>query len=281
MRKGKTQKRNLVWLWPVVLPALLLAGSWLWANAEEITPDLYSVLRYRYIGPPGNRTAAVVGVPGNPLVYYIGASSGGIWKSADGGENWEPVFDDQPAQSVGALAIAASDYNIIWAGTGESWVRSNISIGNGVYKSTNGGKTWRHTGLENSGRIQRVVIDPRDPDIVFVAAMGHCYGPQRERGVFKTKDGGKTWEHVLFADENTGCSEIAMDPTNPRILFAGMWPIVIHTYGRESGGPNGGVWKSTDGGDTWKRLTGNGLPDPPLGKVGRRSPRVTPMLSMP
>ncbi len=268
MSMRKNQKRNLAWLWTAILPVLLFAGSWLWTGAQEITPDLYSALRYRYIGPPGNRTAAVVGVPGNPLLYYIGASSGGIWKSTDGGENWEPVFDDQPAQSVGALAIAPSDPNIIWAGTGESWVRSNISIGNGVYKSTDAGKTWKQTGLENSGRIPRIVIDPRHPDIVLVAAMGHCYGPQKERGVFRTKDGGKTWEHVLFADENTGCSEIAMDPNNPRILFAGMWPIVIHTYGRESGGPNGGIWKSTDGGDTWKRLTGNGLPDPPLGKIG-------------
>jgi len=236
--------------------------------AQEITPEMYSVLRYRHIGPPGNRTAAVVGVPGDPLVYYIGASSGGIWKSTDGGTNWEPIFDDQPAQSIGALAIALSDPNVVWAGTGEAFVRSNISIGNGVYKSTDAGKTWKHMGLEKAGRIGRVAIDSRDPDTVFVAAMGHCYGPQKERGVFRTKDGGKTWEHVLFVDENTGCFEIAMDRSNPRILFAGMWPLVIHTWGRFSGGPNGGIWKSTDGGDTWKRLTGNGLPNPPVGKIG-------------
>jgi len=236
--------------------------------AQEITPDLYKVLRYRHIGPPGNRTAAVCGEPGNPLVYYVGASSGGIWKSTDGGTTWFPIFDKQPAQSIGALAVAPSDPNIIWAGTGEAFVRSNISIGNGVYKSTDGGKTWQHMGLDKTGRIGRVVIDPRDPNIVFVAAMGHCYGPQKERGVFRTKDGGKTWKQVLFVDENTGCFEIAMDPNNPRILFAGMWALVIHTWGRFSGGPNGGIWKSTDGGDTWKHLTGHGLPDPPLGKIG-------------
>lgn len=246
----------------------------LWAGlssdvfAQKIDPEIYSVLRYRHIGPSGNRTAAVVGVPGDPLVYYIGASSGGIWKSTDGGTNWFPVFDDQPAQSIGALAIAFSDPNVVWAGTGEAFVRSNISIGNGVYKSVDAGKTWQHMGLDASGRIGRVAIDPRDPEKVFVAAMGHCYGPQKERGVFRTLDGGKTWEHVLFVDENTGCFEIAMDPNNPRILFAGMWPLIIRTWGRESGGPNGGIWKSEDGGDSWKRLTGHGLPEPPIGKVG-------------
>ena len=238
------------------------------AYSQQITPEIYSQLRYRYIGPPGNRASAVVGVPGDPMVYYIGASSGGIWKSTDAGVHWIPIFDGQPAQSIGALAVAPSDPNVVWAGTGEAFVRSNISIGNGVYKSTDAGKTWKHMGLDVTGRIGRVAIDPRDPDIVFVAAVGHCYGPQQERGVFRTNDGGKTWERVLFVDENTGCFEIAMDPNNPRILFAGMWPLVIRTWGRESGGPNGGLYMSRDGGSTWKHLTGHGLPEPPIGKVG-------------
>jgi photosystem II stability/assembly factor-like uncharacterized protein len=250
-----------------MLVVLLVAGQ-IPAFTQQITPDLYKALRYRHIGPPGNRTSAVVGVPGDPLTYYIGASSGGVWKSSDAGNSWTPIFDDQPAQSIGALAVAPSDPNVVWAGTGEAFVRSNISIGNGVYKSTDAGRTWKHMGLEKTGRIGRVAIDPRNPDVVLVAAVGHGYGPQKERGVFRTKDGGKTWEQVLFADENTGCFEVAMDPNNPRILFAGMWPLVIHTYGRESGGPNGGIWKSADGGDTWKRLTGHGLPEPPVGKVG-------------
>ncbi len=249
--------------------AMVIVASVILPAAERsITPDVYSRLMYRYIGPPGNRAAAVVGVPGDSLTYYVGASSGGIFKSADGGTTWQPVFDDQPAQSIGALAVAASDPNVVWAGTGEAFVRSNISIGNGVYKSTDAGRTWKHMGLDKSGRIGRVAIDARNPDIVFVAAMGHCYGPQKERGVFRTRDGGKTWEQVLFVDENTGCFEIAMDPSNQRILFAGMWPLVIHTYGRLSGGPNGGIWKSSDGGDNWRRLTGHGLPEPPIGKVG-------------
>jgi len=247
---------------------LLLLCGMSQSYAQKIDPDIYSQLRYRHIGPPGNRTSAVAGVPGDPMVYYIGASSGGIWKSTDGGTNWRPIFDNQPAQSIGALAIAPSDPNVIWAGTGEPFIRSNISIGNGVYKSTDAGKTWQHMGLDKTGRIGRVAIDSRNPDIVLVASLGHCYGPQKERGVFRTRDGGKTWEHVLFVDKNTGCFEIAMDPNNSRILFAGMWPLIIRTWGRKSGGPNGGIWKSTDGGSTWKRLTGRGLPAPPLGKIG-------------
>jgi photosystem II stability/assembly factor-like uncharacterized protein len=236
--------------------------------AQQISPDLYKQLKFRFIGPPGNRASAVVGIPGNLLVYYVGASSGGIWKSTDGGISWDPVFDDQPAQSIGSLAIAPSDPNIVWAGTGEPWIRSNVSIGNGIYKSTDAGKTWTHMGLEKTGRIGRVAIHPRDPNIVFAAALGHCYGPQQERGVFRTTDGGKTWKQVLFVDENTGCSEIAMDPKNPRTLFAGMWPMVIRTWGRESGGPGGGLYVSRDSGTTWKRLTGHGLPESPIGKVG-------------
>ena len=238
------------------------------AAAQQITPDLYSGLQFRHIGPPGNRTSAVVGVPGDPMVSYIGAASGGVWKTTDGGINWKPTFDDQPAQSIGAMAVAPSDPNIVWVGTGEVWVRSNISIGNGVYKSTDAGESWEHMGLDLTGRIGRVVIDPRDPDIVHVAAVGHSYGPQRERGIFRTTDGGKSWEHTLFIDEDTGVFEIAMNPSNPRILFAGAWPLVIRTYGRESGGPNGGIWRSTDSGATWEKLEGHGLPASPLGKIG-------------
>ena len=238
------------------------------AAAQEVTPDLYSSLRWRHIGPPGNRASAVVGVPGNLMVSFIGAASGGVWKTTDGGINWEPTFDDQPVQTIGAMAVAPSDPNIVWVGTGEAWVRSNISIGNGVYKSTDGGDSWEHMGLDLTGRIGRVVIDPRDPDIVHVAAIGHAYGPQHERGVFRTTDGGKTWEQTLFIDEDTGVFEIAMNPGNPRILLAGAWPLVIRTYGRESGGPNGGIYRSTDSGATWEKIEGHGLPDAPLGKIG-------------
>ena len=235
--------------------------------SQEISPEIYKEFKHRHIGPIGNRTIAVVGVPGDPNVYYIGAASGGIWKSIDGGIHWKPIFDDQPVSSIGSLAIAPSDSNIVWAGTGETFIRSNISQGIGIYKSTDAGKTWQNMGLEKTGRIGRVIIHPQNPNIVFAAAMGHCYGPQQERGIFRTLDGGKTWERVLFVDENTGCSDIAMDPNNPRILFAGMWQMLIRTWGRWSGGPGSGLYMSKDGGTTWKRLTGKGLPETEMGKI--------------
>jgi photosystem II stability/assembly factor-like uncharacterized protein len=235
---------------------------------KDISPDLFKNMKYRHIGPVGNRVIAVIGQPGNPKIYYAGAASGGIFKSIDGGIHWKPVFDDQPAASIGALAMTPSDPNVIWAGTGETFIRSNISIGSGIYKSTDGGKTWKHMGLDNTGRIGRIVIDPRNPKVVLAAAMGHCYGPQQERGVFRTGDGGKTWERVLFVDENTGCSDIAMDPNNPRILVAGMWQLEIKTWVRKSGGKGSGLYMSRDGGSSWKKLEGNGLPKPPLGKIG-------------
>lgn len=192
--------------------------------SQEIKSDLFKQIKYRHIGPIGNRISAVVGVPGDPNIIYVGAASGGIFKSMDGGINWRPIFDKQDVASIGSLAIASSDRNVVWAGTGEAFIRSNVSQGNGIYKSMDAGKTWKNMGLENTGRIGRVVIHPKNPDIVLAAAMGHCYGPQQDRGVFRTIDGGNTWEKVLFVDENTGCSDIAMDPNNPRILFAGMWP---------------------------------------------------------
>jgi photosystem II stability/assembly factor-like uncharacterized protein len=236
-------------------------------RAQEPNKDIAGAMRYRYIGPVGNRVTSVVGIPAQPNIYYVGAASGGIFKTTDGGVHWEPIFDGQPVSSIGSLAIAPSDSNVIWAGTGEAHIRSHISVGAGIYKSTDAGKTWKLMGLEKTGRIARIVIDPKNPDIVLAAALGHSYGPQQERGVFRTTDGGKNWERVLFVDENTGASEVAMDPTNPRILFAGMWPLEIHTWGRESGGPGSGLYKSTDGGSTWKKLTGHGLPSRTTGKI--------------
>ena len=242
------------------------SGSVFLTAAQEGTRDVLGSLRYRYIGPTGNRVTSVAGIPGDPNVYYVGAASGGIWKTTDAGVHWEPIFDGQPVSSIGQLAIAPSDPNIIWAGTGEPWIRSHISVGQGVYKSTDAGKTWQLMGLEKTGRISRILIDPKNPDVVLIGAVGHAYGPQPERGVFRTTDGGKTWDRVLFTDENTGCSDMAIDPSNSRVIFAGMWPIEIHTWGRESGGAGSGLFKSTDGGLTWKRITGNGLPTRKTGK---------------
>jgi photosystem II stability/assembly factor-like uncharacterized protein len=250
-----------------ILLALLLAICFSAQAQDAAKKDVLGALRYRHIGPIGNRLTSVVGIPGQPNIYYVGAASGGIWKTIDGGVHWDPIFDSQPVSSIGALAIAPSNPNIVWAGTGEPWIRSHISVGQGVYKSTDAGKTWTLMGLEKTGRISRVVIDPKNPDIVLVGALGHAYGPQPERGVFRTTDGGKTWQRVLFTDENSGCAHLEMDQNDPKILFAGMWPLEIRTWGRVSGGPGSGLFKSTDGGVTWKRLSGNGLPTRMTGKI--------------
>jgi photosystem II stability/assembly factor-like uncharacterized protein len=241
---------------------------------RPVPPAAYAQLRYRHIGPEGNRFASVTGVAGDPLTWYAGAASGGIWKSEDGGNTWRPVFDDHPVSSIGALAVAPSNPSIVWAGTGEPHIRSHISIGWGIFKSTDAGRTWARKGLENTGRISRVVVHPTNPAIVYAASQGHGYGPQRERGVYRSSDGGDTWQQVLFVDENTGASDLIMDPNNPQVLFAGMWQIEIKTWGRESGGPGSAIYVSKDGGTTWKRLAGNGLPTRPFGKVALAIPKA-------
>jgi len=250
----------------------LVALAWICATAigwaQGIEPRYYQALQYRHIGPQGNRVVAVAGIPGDPNVIYAGAATGGVFKTTDGGVHWKPIFDGQEAQSIGAIAVSPSDPNVVWVGTGEAFIRGHISIGNGVYRSSDGGRSWTHAGLEQTGRISRIVADPDDPDIVYVAAMGHCYGPQQERGVYRSLDGGRNWERVLFADENTGAGDLAMDPNNPRILMAGMWQLIIRGWGRESGGPGSGLFVSRDGGSSWKRISGHGLPEPPLGKIG-------------
>jgi photosystem II stability/assembly factor-like uncharacterized protein len=239
-------------------------------NSSPSDSDSFRQLQFRFLGPAGNRATSIVGEPDNPLVIYIGAASGGIFKSSDGGTKWRPIFDGQDVSAIGALAIGASEPHTIWAGTGESWlIRPDHAMGDGVYKSTNGGDTWMHTGLDATGHIARIVVDPRDSNTVYVCAVGQVYKPQKERGIFKTTNGGKTWKQMLFVDENTGCSEIAMDPHDSQTLFAGMWQFDIKTWKLNSGGPGGGVYVSHDGGETWKKLSGNGLPaaDTPVGKI--------------
>ncbi len=243
-------------------------GTRAYAQETPLPGDFFDELEYRHIGPAGNRVIAVVGEPGDPNVYYAGAASGGIWKSSDGGHVWTPVFDDQPVSSIGSLAVAPSDPNVVWAGTGETFIRANISHGNGIYRSTDGGETWEHRGLDATGRIGRLIVHPRDPDVVLACALGHAYGPQQDRGVYRTTDGGESWQRTLFVDENTGCADLAIDPGNPRIVFAGLWQIDVKTWGRTSGGPGSGLWRSRDGGVTWAKLEGRGLPTPPLGKIG-------------
>lgn len=259
--------RRLRTVSPTLLSCALMTVYAATATAQ-IAPDDYGTLTYRHIGPAGNRVASVSGVQGDPLTYYAGAASGGLFKTTDGGVHWAPIFDDQPVSSIGAIAVAPSDPNVVWVGTGEPFIRSHISVGWGMFKSTDAGKTWTKKGLDLSGRIARIVIAPKNPDVVLVAAMGHAYGPQPERGIYRTRDGGDTWERVLFVNDSTGAIDLVMDPSNPRILYAATWQLEIRTWGRTSGGVGSGIWKSTDGGTTWKRLEGNGLPKHAFGKVG-------------
>ncbi|HVC18759.1 MAG TPA: hypothetical protein VNE16_01675 [Vicinamibacterales bacterium] len=249
----------------VLLCVALLAAP---ASAQQLDPAWLGALQYRTLGPAGNRADAIVGEPGNPLVAWVGAASGGIFKTTDGGVHWKPVFDRQDVMSIGALAVAPSAHNVVWAGTGEAfYIRNATSIGNGVYKSVDGGLTWTHMGLDQTGRIARIVIDPTNPDIVFAAAVGSGFTPSQDRGIFRTTDGGRTWKRVLFVDDNTGASDVAIDPHNPQTLLAGTWQLAIHTWNLDSGGPGSGVYISHDGGTTWTRIVGHGLPTHPIGKV--------------
>ena len=226
-------------------------------------------LTFRFMGPAvGNRIASVAGVPGDPTVYYAGAASGGIWKSTDSGATFAPIFDTQPVAAIGALAVAPSDPNTVWAGTGEAWaIRDSDIIGDGVYKSVDAGATWTHLGLDETGRIGRIVIHPTDVSVVYVCAEGRLTGPQPEKGVYKTTDGGRTWARVLFADPLTGCSGLTMDPKDPNVLFAGMWQVEMHPWGELSGGPGSAIYATRDGGATWKPVSHPALPKSPLGKI--------------
>src|SRR5579872_4656591 len=239
--------------------------------AQQFSPDLYSGLRWRNIGPyRGGRTVAADGIPSQPNVFYIGANNGGVWKTTDAGRTWHPIFDSQPTSSIGTLAIAPSDPNIIYVASGEGLQRPDLSVGDGIYKSTDAGHTWRHLGLRDGQQISALLIDPHDPNRVFAAVLGHPYGPNAERGLFRSTDGGDTWQKVLYKDENTGAVDLANDPTNPSTIYAVLWAARQGPW--ENGawsGPGSGLFKSTDGGDTWQQLT-NGLPTiaQGLGRIG-------------
>ncbi|MGD8698528.1 MAG: glycosyl hydrolase [Gemmatimonadales bacterium] len=240
-------------------------------SAQGYDESLFDALEWRMIGPyRGGRVVAVAGVPGQPYVYYMGATGGGVWKTVNGGATWEPVSDDDfTSGSIGAIAVAPSDPNVVYVGTGEACIRGNTSPGDGVYLSTDAGKTWNHVGLRDAGQIGGIVVHPKDPNLVYVAVLGHAFGPNETRGVFRSANGGATWEKVLYRDENAGGIDLAMDPNNPRVIYAALWQARRMPWGMDSGGPGSGLFKSTDGGDTWTEISRNdGLPRGTLGRIG-------------
>ena len=259
---------------PLPLLVICLFASTVFAQnggvAKSPYEEAFSRLEYRSIGPAimGGRIADVEGVPGDPNVVYVASASGGLWKTTNGGVTWKPIFERQGTISLGDIALAPSNPEVIWAGTGESNVRNSVSFGDGVYKSTDGGKTWQHMGLKDTERISAVVIHPQNPDVVYIGALGHAFGPNDERGVFMTTDGGKTWTKTLFIDNQHGVADLEIDPTNPNILYAGMWSFERKPWTHRSGSEKGGVYKSIDGGRTWTKLT-NGLPKL-MGRIGIR-----------
>jgi len=244
--------------------AFLLATA---AMAEE-QKGKFDDLHFRSLGPSvGGRVSRAVGVAGDPLTYYAATAQGGVWKSTDGGRTWFSVFDDQPVASIGSIAVAPSDPNVIYVGSGEANIRGNTIAGQGIFHSTDAGKTWQQV-WKQIGQIGTMVVDPANPDVAYAAVLGHAFGPNPERGIYRTTDGGATWQRVLYKDENTGASDVALDPNNPRILFAGLWQARRYPWDMTSGGPGSGLYRSADGGSTWTQLTGHGLPDGIWGKVG-------------
>lgn len=237
--------------------------------AQAVPEAYYRGMRWRSIGPfRGGRVEAVAGIPNNPLVYYFGAVAGGVWKTTDGGNTWLPLFQHEPVSSIGAIAIDPSDANTIYVGTGEPCPRGDMSFGDGIYKSTDAGKTWLHLGLDDTRHIAKVIIDPKNPHTVYVAALGSLSGPNPDRGVFRSHDGGKTWEKVLYRGDDAGAIDLAMDPNNPRVLFAALWQVRRTPWSLTSGGPGSALYKSTDGGDTWTEIQGNGFAAGTLGRIG-------------
>ncbi len=236
---------------------------------EKPTKEL-GALEYRPVGPNiSGRATRVAGVPGDPLTYYVAYSQGGIWKSENGGRTWKPVFDEQSTNAIGSIAIAPSDPNVVYAGSGEANIRGNVSWGTGIFKSDDAGKTWQHV-WKARGQVGTMTVDPRNPDVAFAAVLGSPFGPNKERGVYRTTDGGKSWKQVLYKNDETGASDVALDPNNSRIVFAGFWQTQRRPWEMTSGGPGSGLYRSADGGDTWDQIKKSGLPEGPWGKVGVR-----------
>ena len=239
-------------------------------NAQEQLFNEESGVKYRLLGPVnGGRASRVAGIPGDPLTYYLATAAGGVWKTINGGEDWVSVFDDQPVSSIGSVAVARGNENIVFVGSGEANIRGNVGEGNGIYRSRDGGETWDHVWVAE-GQIGTIAISPVDDDVIFAAALGSPFGAGPDRGILRSTDGGDSWEKVLYVDEDTGASDVAFDESNPNVLFAGMWQTRRYPWDMRSGGPGSGLYMSRDGGDSWTRLEGNGLPEGIWGKVGVR-----------
>ncbi len=279
---GQLTSNTLIMLRNHILPSTLglIALALLWpvpGSAQPYDSTFYSAMEFRSVGPyRGGRSAAVSGVPGQPMKAYFGGTGGGVWQSTTGGASWENISDGHFGGSIGAVAVSTWDPNVIYVGGGEKTVRGNVSHGYGVYKSLDAGRTWERKGLSDSHRIPRIRIHPRDPDHVYAAVMGHLSGPNEERGIYRSFDGGDSWEKILFINDEVGFVDLAMDPSNPRILYASAWRVIRTPYSLESGGDGSGIWKSTDGGDTWMEITGkdNGLP---LGTLGISGIAISPV----
>jgi photosystem II stability/assembly factor-like uncharacterized protein len=278
-RRVRIQGIGLIALLLVLLIGMPIVRGQGQSDRRPITEDLFRNLEFRNIGPAimGGRIDDIAVVESDPRIIYIATASGGVWRTSNGGITWEPIFDNEAVSSIGDVTVAPSNPNIVWVGTGEPNNRQSSSWGNGVYKSLDGGRTWQHMGLSDTHHIGRIVIDPTNPDIVYVAALGRLWGPNRERGLFKTTDGGKTWTCVLFINEDTGVVDVAMDPQSPNILYAAAYQRRRTAYGFNGGGPHSALYKSVDGGATWKKLA-HGLPTGDTGRIGldiyRRDPRI-------
>src|SRR5690349_6709931 len=269
--KGHLARRSAV-IFSALAFILSLALSHATVRAQQHVDDsMVKGLKWRSIGPyRGGRSTAVAGVTSQANVFYFGATGGGVWKTTDGGANWENVSDNYfKTGSVGSIGVSESDPNVVYVGMGESPIRGNVSHGDGVYKSTDAGKTWKHIGLDDSRQISRVRVHPRNPDIVYVAALGHVWAANDQRGVFKSTDGGKTWQRTLFKSNKAGATDLVLDPTNPNVIYAALWEVYRKPWTLESGGPDSGLYKSTDAGDTWTEITRNqGLPKGTVGNIG-------------
>jgi photosystem II stability/assembly factor-like uncharacterized protein len=270
--KRGAERRRIPLPWGLLLALAAAAGL-----AQSPDPALYRDLRWRLVGPlRGGWATCAEGIPDAPSTYYFGAAAGGVWKTEDAGETWKPIFDRESAASIGALAIAPSDPKVIYVGTGQIQARYDIASGDGVFRSDDAGRSWRHVGLSATRAVGRILVDPRDANVALVATLGHIFGPNKERGLYRTSDGGKTWAQVLFVNEETGGADLAADPENPDIVYASLWQVRNYpwlSYFKPAVGPASGLYKSSDGGRTWARLQGSGLPSGEVGRIGLAAAR--------